>query len=309
MSSESDYDAKMPEGPEVFRIAQFLREKLDECILQLITIYSSGSSTTAPTALDAQVLRVVTKGKRAIIVLEGGKGILLTFALDGVLDYSEGDELDATSATTVARMLFVRSSDRMPVQVLLTDPMRIATAVLDNIKTLITQWLPKGFDPIYTTAGMREWITLCRAHPGKLVATFLTDQDYVAGVGNRYRSEIMHVADILPDSRMRDLKEYDLEILLITISRVLNAASRGEYVYVVYNRKALSNGAPVFRAEVAKGVLVWTTATAVTSARRIQHPAGTPKPVALSPAELIQASCRGGRTIASESRSRIGNSS
>lgn len=325
----------MPEGPEVFRIAQSLREILKDATLNSLVTYehysssqrdsdsltsgiegasqdereegdgisSAGESATEVDELhqidqsilsariseqrhdniDSRVIGVYTKGKRAVIILEGGRSILLTFAIDGRLDYDidssrseEQSENELPTDSTVALLTFSKeqtdekkSSAKRRIRVVLRDPRKLASALLDRTRTILTTMLPSGFDPLQTVIGLREWTALCNLHPGSLVATFLTKQHFVAGIGNRYRSEIIHVANIPPQSRIRDLCVNDIEVLLITIGRVLNAASRGQYTYAVYGRKkALPSGSPVIRAEVAKGVLVWTTAKSVVSARR-----------------------------------------
>lgn len=271
----------MPEGPQVFRFAEKLRETLKNAILESMVTYDHPEGEEAGPRqtierrndkLHARVTQVVTKGKRAVIILDDGKGILITFALTGKLEYEKPE----VSLSTIGIMTFmsdepgVKGPNGKEIHVTLKDPQMLASLHYDFSDIILNTMLATGFDPLHTVEGMREWFATCRNHMGQLVATFITNQNIVAGIGNRYRSEIMHVAKILPDARVRDLTQEQLQVLLISIYRVLKLASRGEYQFAVYGRKdSLPEGFPVMRAEVAKGILVWTTARSVTSARRV----------------------------------------
>lgn len=276
----------MPEGPQVYIMAQRLREVLRDAVLISMTLYDADSTPVSQDESEAtgddrsnveltpyhhdgisrsSVSRVVTQGKRAVIVLDNGQGILITFALSGKLEY---DKPELISASTISVMRFLQPVTEEEIIVTLRDPQRLASTLLDDAAVILATMLAIGFDPLHTVTGMREWLSICMQHPGQLVASFLTNQSIVAGIGNRYRSEIMHLANIIPDLRIRDLSSEQLQLLLITIYRVLKMASRGEYQFTVYGRKESPEGVPVIKAEVAKGIFVWTTAKDVVSARR-----------------------------------------
>lgn len=246
----------MPEGPEVYRIAQRMKDVLKSATLQSLEIVP-----TPQQAVNSRVHQILTKGNRLVIALEDGRSILITFALTGKIEYEDHD----TSPHTVAILTFNKT-----LRIVLRDQQKLASAILDDNRAILTL-LPAGFDPLHTITGMCEWLAICQAHSRQLVANFLTNQNIVTGVGNRYRSEIMHVSRVPPDSRIRDLTTDQLQILLVNIYRVLKCAARGEYVYTVFGRKESYPGSqPVTRVEVAKGVLIWTTARS--STRRVSKP-------------------------------------
>lgn len=263
-------------------MAEHLREALNGATVETLTIYEAATTSDDEESetrnliskerrpveyqLNTRVTRVVTKGKRAVILLDDQQGILIAFALTGKLEYQAGKPV-VTSATVAILSFSVRSKKSF---ITLTDPQHLAFVTLDKSRTIIDTMLATGFDPLHTIAGMREWLAVCKLHPGQLVANFITNQNIVAGVGNRYRSEVIYVAKIPPDSRVRDLSSEQLQMLLIAIYRVLKLASRGEYVFAVYGRKeSFPKGEPVIRAEVAKGILIYTTAKNVLSARKV----------------------------------------
>ncbi len=259
----------MPEGPQVYQMAAQLRTALgSNAILESLVIHpgssseeteSQGEETSSesfPSSSSEQrfedlhvaVHRVVSKGKKIAILLDNDQGLLIKFALGGSLEYGPGPGL--------ATMFF--SSPNGEIVVTLRDPQRLASITIHSSHKLM---LPHGFDPLHTIMGMREWLTLCMAHPQQLVAKFLTDQSIIAGIGNRYRSEIMHIAKILPDAKVHSLPIEQLQILLVTIYRVLKLASRDAYEFSVFGRtESFPDKLPVTKAEVAKGVFVWTTA-------------------------------------------------
>ncbi len=106
---------------------------------------------------------------------------------------------------------------------------------------------------------MKEWHAVCEPHKSKLIASFLTMQDVIAGIGNKYRSEIMHVSNIPPSFRVSELSKEQREILLVVIYRILKASARNEYNYTVYGLERTVSGDPIERVEVARGIYVWST--------------------------------------------------
>lgn len=258
----------MPEGPQVYRAAEKLRTVLSNVILKSVLV-SHGSTSTTPTSSDELsqsqsttdhhqcVTGVITKGKRLVITLDDGMAIVVAFALGGTLEYHTGPQSPLETAATVAIMTFQALPGSGVIYITLSDPQHLASV---TVTPLESARLATGFDPLHIIVGMREWFAICKSHPAQLVATFLTTQSIVAGIGNRYRSEILHVANIYPFARVRDLTPTMMQVLLVTIYRVLKTASRGEYEFAVYGLKTSKpEGKPVARREVAKGVLVWTT--------------------------------------------------
>lgn len=272
----------MPEGPEVYRIAQRLRDTIGEsAALQKISITRDGEIQT----LNALVERVITKGKRIIIILDSQKSVMLTFALTGTLEYNHCEE--DTTYSSIADLSFITAKSKN-ITVSLRDPQKLADILVDQTRTLIGL-LPEGFDPLHTISGMCEWLSICQEHPGQLVANFLVNQNIIAGIGNRYRSEIMHVSHIPPDSRVRDLTVEQKQRMLINIYRVLKSAARGEYTYTVFGRKeTISGDRPVKRVEVAKGVLIWTTTAASSKHHISQDEDKKPKRRSSSPTPSVE---------------------
>jgi formamidopyrimidine-DNA glycosylase len=277
----------MPEGPQVFQTAQKLRELLIDTVLERVLIFDRAQSniiddqsatsdaesvtssfSTTEENLAAKVTKILTKGKRLVIILDNGQGLLLTFALSGKLEYH--DKMPTIGTSAVAVMTFPQQS----LFIIFRDPQKLASLTVERLDVILNRMLPTGFDPLHTVEGMREWLETCSHHPGQLVATFLTNQSMVAGIGNRYRSEIMHVAKLPPDSRIKDLTVHHLQILLISIYRVMKLASRGDYQYAVYGIREI-DGQPVSKVEVAKGVFIWTIYTAVKKARKSKNTSGT----------------------------------
>lgn len=250
----------MPEGPEVFRMAENLRRVISGMALLK---YQLPSVLRKDEAITSEVVEVFSKGKRIVITLDDGNSILLTFALTGRLVFTDGGDKSATQKdfwenALIAKMIFVDHNRREYV-VCLVDKQKLAFALFDDSATIFTQHLPSGFDPLETIEGMREWLAICGKHKNMAVANLLTNQSIVAGIGNRYRSEILHVTKIHPELHIKDLTELHLQKLLVNIYRVLKSAARGEYVFEVVGReKTPVTEIPVHKMEIGKGNFIWT---------------------------------------------------
>lgn len=231
----------MPEGPEVFLTAK--KYRATHIGKTLVTL-----KTADVIPVNSIVNSIETKGKKLWFNLENQMCILFSFALEGEFrPYGgvEGSKLIAELTFTDETLSFV-------------DPMRIAKCRYVS-KDDLENFLPKGIDPLEELFGMREWLQVCEENKNKLVAAFIVNQSIIAGVGNKYRSEILHLADIDPMSRIKQLTEIQLETILVQVYRVLSAAAREQYTVQVHGLKTDANGNKVHHVKVLKGLYVWST--------------------------------------------------
>lgn len=235
----------MPEGPEVYRICVYLR---DIILGTIVTDFWNPDEGLIQ--VNATVIDVFSKGKRIIVSFDNGYSIMLMFALTGKIEIDTSVNYDTVRA--------VMNFEDEDLRIVLKDKQKLAAGFF-NLTSEILKNLPTGFDPLCNIEGMRSWFTRCNKHQNMLVANFLVNQHIIAGIGNRYRSEIMHVSKIRPTAKVKDLSYENLQILLVNIYRILKAAARGEYTLEVVGQKvARYTNQPVYHVEVAKGVYVWT---------------------------------------------------
>lgn len=236
----------MPEGPEVFRKAEQIRSNVVG--KHLLTLLLHGE-TDEEITVSSTVTCVGTKGKKLWLELDNHMFILFSFALEGELSPKEGEQTGI-----IAELKF---EDGLTYSH--TDHMRIAKCYYTNN---IEELLPDGVDPLHDLYGMREWLKLCRTHSGRQIARFLVDQDMICGIGNIYRSEVLHLSQIYPTLRLGDVEEKKLENLLVNIYRVSGEAAKGHYTLQVHGNSFDLDNKPVVKVRVAKSLYVWSSMTA-----------------------------------------------
>jgi formamidopyrimidine-DNA glycosylase len=79
---------------------------------------------------------------------------------------------------------------------------------------------PEADDPALT---LDVWRQRIRRHPGEL-KNLLKNQEFVAGIGNAYSDEILHVARLLPFRKRSTLSSDDIDALYAATRSVLPAA-------------------------------------------------------------------------------------
>lgn len=125
-----------------------------------------------------------------------------------------------------------------------------------------------GPDPLRSDADPDRFIDRV-LHSKKPIGALLLDQTIVAGIGNVYRAEILHLNGIHPDREGRSLDEHDVRALweitveqlrlglrrnrIVTVplaGRTLARVSREESFHVYRQDQCRSCGTPVERTEV-----------------------------------------------------------
>lgn len=266
----------MPEGPEVYRIAEELKKEIAKKEVsgqptkllfikeyRMVLMGESKRMDIISIPINSKIKKIQSYGKRLIIILNNHHTILISFALGGDIVYDKV----FTESTKIAELEF-SNKPNSSYTVTFTDPMRFASltyATTSQVKRrspkLLDGLLPAGIDPLRIICGMKQWLEICKKNEKKLVALFIVDQEIIAGVGNRYRSEIMHLAKCDPLARIKDLYQDDRELLLVQIYRVLNAYAKDPQPpeELVHDRKQTVEGEPVYKINVAKGVYVYST--------------------------------------------------
>jgi len=236
----------MPEGPEIFIRAAELRPKLVG--KKLMTIKNPDSKTTS---VNAIVKEIGTKGKKLWFELDNGMYVLFSFALEGeIVMYGE-----VQPKRLIGEFIFEDGC-----KCSFTDHMKYAKFVYCN-EEKFRDSLPQGVDPLHELYGMREWISICQDNGNKLIAKFVYDQSIIAGIGNMYRSEVLHAANIDPTAKLKNIDDASLEKLLIAIYRILGAAAKGNYTMQVHGKSFDPNGNAVKKVKVAPKLYVWSTIT------------------------------------------------
>ncbi|NDY96647.1 endonuclease VIII [Wenzhouxiangella limi] len=190
----------MPEGPEMYRMAQKVAETVAAAPLTEVWFAYPHLQARAAELAGQRVCRVRTQGKALLIEFEQGHTIYTHNQLYGRWMFSAPDRRPDTrrqlrlALSTLQRSALLYSAS----QIDLIEPGRLADhpflrrAGLDVLST--------SADP----AAIEEWIAQPRFARRRL-GHLLLDQSFLAGVGNYLRSEILYLARLHPDTRPVDL--------------------------------------------------------------------------------------------------------
>lgn len=229
----------MPELPEV----EIVRRGLDGTVLgrRLVAVetFSAGSFIAPVGALGRLLLghtlcRVARRGKLLIIDLDDGAHLLIHLMMTGQLVVVErGRTLFAGGHPSrsllepmpnlTTRVLFRFSGDRL---LYFNDPRRFGRIRLLDASSLAADPFLRSLGPeplteAFTLAGFRAEL---RRHARAQVKAVILDQSVVAGIGNIYADESLHLARVHPARRAGSLTAAEARRLRNAIRSVLARA-------------------------------------------------------------------------------------
>lgn len=216
----------MPELPEVEALASFLAEKATGLTIARAELGAISALKTFAPPLDDLVGRIVRRtGRRGKFLLIGTDGPWLVFHLarGGWLRWSEalpvgrakpgrgpmalrvgfdnGAGFDLTEAGTEKRLAIY------------------VVAVPDDVEGLARL----GPDPLDSAFDVAAFGAVLKAHPGQ-VKGVLTTQSVIAGLGNAYSDEALHLARLSPFKKAEKLSVDEVTRLHAAIQAVLRDA-------------------------------------------------------------------------------------
>jgi len=209
----------MPEGPEIKRIADALEKQIAGHVIDSIRFGLAPLKQWEPRLIGAKINNIETYGKAMVIRLQDVNG-------DGLNIYSHNQ--------LYGRWQFCKSDDypeskrqlRLAIDcqgksALLYSASQIA--VLNNEELLQHPFIRKlGPDVLSTTTTavhLVERLSSVRYRKRQLGAV-LTDQSFVAGLGNYLRCEILFYSSIHPKFRSIELDEKKLYLLATAILKL-----------------------------------------------------------------------------------------
>lgn len=191
----------MPEGPEVSILAEQLRNELSG---KTITDSTSDSKKFKPAASifkNSKVSDVVCHGKLLIFLFSDGSTLGNHLGLKGRWSISPGRNVKLTISTSSDTYYF-------------TDAMSLSR---------FTKNIPTKYSvPDVLRSNVSDLIPVLRAHQRATVAGALINQDYLAGIGNYLRSEIMYKSQIFPKRTISSLSDSELLTLAEKCVEVAN---------------------------------------------------------------------------------------
>lgn len=217
----------MPEWPEMEHYRTQLSSLLGGKIITGVVAGREGSINEPPEVFanalaNRTILFVERRGKHLLIHLDDGNRLLLHLMLSGWLYYGAGAPKEDSRFQLIIRLADGNS--------LYFGGLRLGYLHRISAKTALEQLKqlgPEPFDPRLTLEAFHKRLSGKR---GRLKST-LTDQKFIAGIGNCYSDEICFEAKLHPASAVSDLDEEATERLYGAMKKVLfEAKEAGGYM-------------------------------------------------------------------------------
>lgn len=220
----------MPELPEVETMVRGVREamigrtvielKMVPCECKPIQI-KPRLGTIQKRLKDQQITAVDRLAKRIVISHANGHRLVLEPRMTGLMLLGDPPDPDHL------RLKWTLGGRKRPREVWFWDRRGLGTCTLYSEREW-TRWRDSGSlgpDALTMTAAELQQRLKSSARAVKVA---LLDQKTVAGIGNLYASEILHLAAIHPEARCHRLSERQIERLAVATRHVLEEAIRYE---------------------------------------------------------------------------------
>lgn len=229
---------QMPEGPEVY----FLGKELQKYIGSTVTINTNIDKYQSLMRFNSSILsNVRVCGKQLILAFETNnviKEVSFHLGLTGIFSYN---------SNVSTKVEFIFNGVKGVAYVYLNDIMNIG--YIDEPKKCndILGMDGETFAKLFKEAKEK--------HKLWTISDFLIDQNYIAGIGNYLRSEILYICDIHPETKLSDIKDIAklYNCINVILKEVFNAGgssnykglTEGKYKFKVYRRKKTDRGETV----------------------------------------------------------------
>ena len=219
----------MPELPEVETVRRGLQQNF---VGRKITKVEVGRERTVRrTSREAlidgltgvKVLSATRRGKYLICALDSGQKLMVHLRMSGRLIIAKPGALRPPHTHVV---LHLAKTDSVESELWFVDPRTFGEVVVfdpDKVKTQMPDLMNLGVDPLTDEFSPQILQGLFKNRRGNLKALLL-NQHFVAGIGNIYADEILHLAKLRPDRLPGRLTTATLTRLHAAIVEVLNKA-------------------------------------------------------------------------------------
>ena len=216
----------MPELPEVQALADFLGERLDGLAItgvELGSISVLKTFTPPPSALVGAPVDAVSRHGKFIDLDCGGTHLIFHLARAGWLRWSDAVPMTVLRPGKSPIALRVRLSDGSGFD--LTEAgtkKRLAAYIVLKVSD-VPGIVTLGPDPLAEAFTLEVFAGIVASHRMQIKG-LLRDQSIIAGIGNAYSDEILHVAKLSPFALAASLKEADVERLYAALRTTLASA-------------------------------------------------------------------------------------
>lgn len=219
----------MPELPEVKWMVDKMNDKFEGCLLKRIRVLSGRYMNKNIKGIDifqrGVVSKIANKGKFIFILLSNGVTLWITLGLTGVLT-EEKDEYSRIKFTTDCGYFY------------LNDMRNFGTISFNSFKALKTKLIKLGPDPMsknYTYKIFKE--RFVKQRQLQKIGDLLLKQDFVAGIGNYLRAEILYKAKVSPHCLLKNIPESYLKKIHSLIVSIIKESYKYQTKNGLYSYK------------------------------------------------------------------------
>jgi endonuclease-8 len=270
----------MPEGPEVRTIADELAQVLTGSYIQNIDLFDRAKQVNLEKVpRNSRIFSVSSYGKKLIFWLgnnpqSNSNSILVTsLGMTGkwsfvkgnhshiCLQIGKGEKKDNSILSVITHVFDLWYDDFRYIG---------NVTYINNPASFDQYFINIGFDILGGVMPQDMWLSIFKISSFKntRICAFLLMQDYIAGIGNYLKSEILYVARIKPDRSVSSLSLEEIETLRIVSHQIIREAysyggltietywspngKEGRYPKKVYKRDVDVNGFTVIPAKYTK---------------------------------------------------------
>ncbi len=188
-------------------------------------------------AIDQKVLGVRRRAKHILIDLENGFTMIIHMKMTGHLMYGKYEQnkkyngrewpwIPTEKETPLLdpynrhiHIVFTLSNEH---HLAFCDSRKFGTIVIEKTDTLHTERLSHlGPEPLETSFTLSQFKERLMKSPKRAIKTILMDQKIIAGIGNIYSDEMLHLAHILPTRTTKSLSAKEYTLLFNSMKEVL----------------------------------------------------------------------------------------
>jgi len=226
----------MPELPEVQTIVDDLERKVVG--KTIVDVWSDYKKAVRPSftgfkrgALGRKVIGTERKGKHLVLNLSGGYSIVIHLKMIGHLLFKP-KKLSAWSAQFfgervngyIHHIIYFKGGDSLA----MSDMRKFAWLALVKTKEVerMKEIALLGIDALSVDLSFKRFVELLEKKKKSKIGVVILNQQWIAGVGNIYRSEILFEAGIAPERLIKSLKLGERKKLYQALRKVLRKAVR-----------------------------------------------------------------------------------
>ena len=216
----------MPELPEVETMVRGIRPQVEgqriaafeacECACRPLTIRPALNSIAAQVA-GQKIIEVTRRAKRVVLRLESGSAFVIEPRMTGLMLIADPPDPEHL------RVVWKLGSGRKSRSLWFWDRRGLGTVSLLNPVEVESLFSHEFLGPDALVTEVAHWRTICGVTQ-RSIKVLLLDQSKVAGIGNLYASEILHLCRIHPERPAASLRLPQLKLLVKYTIEVLSTA-------------------------------------------------------------------------------------